>query len=101
MVTAVRLTAIFPTLRGSMNLTTGINIMREVEVEVIHLYYSLPHDHQHIPNPKTTVSNKSNNASNNSVTQSMLSSQKSVLGTTPQSVYFKLHPCNLFVYGSF
>jgi len=73
MVMAVRLTAIFSTLRSNTNLTTGINITREVEVEVIHLHYSLPHDHQHIPNPEMTVSNKTNDAVNNSVTQSTLS----------------------------
>jgi hypothetical protein len=52
MVMAVRLTAMFHTLRSNMNLTTGVNITREVEVEVIHLHYSLPHDHQHIPKPE-------------------------------------------------
>lgn len=51
MVVAVRLTIIFPTLKNNMNLTTGIGIMRGVEVEVIHLHYSLPHDRRHIPNP--------------------------------------------------
>jgi hypothetical protein len=101
MVMAVRLTTIFPTLRSNMNLTTGISIMREVEVKVIHLHYSLPHDHQHIPNPEMTVSNKTNNALNISVTHSTLSTQKPVLGTTLQSVYFQLHLCNLFVCSSF
>jgi hypothetical protein len=73
MVMAVRLTAIFTPLRSNTNLTTGINITREVEVEAIHLHYSLPHDHQHIPNPRVTVSNKTNDPSNNSMTQSTLS----------------------------
>jgi len=101
MVMAVRLTAMFHTLRSNMNLTTGVNITREVEVEVIHLHYSLPHDHQHIPKPEMMVSNKTNYALNNSVTQSTLSTQKPVLGTTPQSAYLKLYLCNLFVYSSF
>jgi hypothetical protein len=48
----------FPTLRSNTNLTTGINITKEVKVEVIHLHCSLLHDHQHIPNPEMTVSNK-------------------------------------------
>ena len=57
MVMAVRLTAIFPILRSNMNMTTGINIMREIEVEVILPHYSLPHDHQHISSPEKMVSN--------------------------------------------
>jgi hypothetical protein len=101
MVMVVRLTTIFPPLRSNMNLTTGINITREVKVEVIHLHYSLPHDHQHIPNPEMTVSNKTNDPSNNSMTQSTLSSQKPVLGTTPQLAYFQLHLRNLFAYSLF
>lgn len=60
MVMAVRLTTIFTTLKSSMNLIIIIAIMRELEVEVIHLHYSLPHNHQHIPNPEMNVSNKSN-----------------------------------------
>ena len=72
MVVAVRLTIIFPTLKNNMNLTTGISIMRGVEVEVNHLHYSLPHDRRHIPNPVMNVSNKSNNTPNNSVAQSTL-----------------------------
>jgi hypothetical protein len=84
MVTAVRLTTTLPTLRISMNLTTSIDIMREVEV-VIHLHHSLPDNHQHIPNPEMNVSNKSKDASDNSVTQSTLASHKSVNGTAPQS----------------
>jgi hypothetical protein len=87
MVMAVRLTTIFPTLRSNMNLTTGISIMREIEVEVIHLQYSLLHNHQRIPNLEMTVSNKTNDASDNSVIQRTQSTQKPVLGTTPQPVY--------------
>jgi hypothetical protein len=68
MVMAVRLITTLRTLRINMNLTTGINITREVEV-VIHLHHSLPDDHHHIPNLEMNVSNKSNDASNNSVTQ--------------------------------
>jgi hypothetical protein len=88
MVMAVRLTTIFPTLKNNMNLATGIVIMKGVEVEVIHLRYSLPHDHQHIPNPVMNVSNKSNEAPNNSVAQSTLSSQKPFRGTTLESAEF-------------
>jgi hypothetical protein len=58
MVTAVRLTTIYPIQEKRMCLITGISTMKGVEVGVI-LHDILLHDHQRIPNPVMKVRNKS------------------------------------------